>query len=463
MAHISASPPVFSVRHKDPQLVTPAKPVPYEEKLLLSDVDDQEALRYQISFIMFYGSNPISAPRGKDPVNIIRDALAEALVYYYPLAGRLREGPDMKLIVDCTGEGALFVEADADVTLAQLGDTIQPPCPYLDQLLYDVPGSSGLFGRPLLLIQVTRLLCGGFVFAIRWSHNVADALGMFKFLNTVAEMARGATKPSQPPLWQREILNARDPPSASGVHHEFDEVNDANSKMVVDMDIGNNKTIHKSFFFGSKQLSSIRKHLPPHLQSTSAFVVLAAFLWKCRTIAMEVDPEEIVRVSHMVSASGKGGIELPDGYYGNAFIFPVARSTARQLSESPLDYAVRLVKDITSRTNEEYIRSAIDLMVIKGKRQYRTVKDFVIADTTRLPFAMIDFGWGKGLYGGPAGVIQDVSFFARYKNVKGENGTVVQISLPQQVMERFQKELEKVMIGDSVNDQHGTKAIQCKL
>ena len=57
---------------------------------------------------------------------------------------------------DCTGEGVLFVEADADVRLAELerGGGIRPPFPCMDQLLFDVEGSSGVLDCPLLLIQV---------------------------------------------------------------------------------------------------------------------------------------------------------------------------------------------------------------------------------------------------------------------------------------------------------------------
>jgi hypothetical protein len=101
---------------------------------------------------MFYSNNPLMVQ--KDPVKVVREALAKALVYYYPLAGRLREGHNRKLTVDCTGEGILFVEAEADITLEQLADTIQPPCPYIDELLHDVPGSNAILGCPLLLIQV---------------------------------------------------------------------------------------------------------------------------------------------------------------------------------------------------------------------------------------------------------------------------------------------------------------------
>ena len=56
--------------------------------------------------------------------------------------------------MECTGEGMLFIEADADVTLEQFGNALQPPFPCLEELLFDVPGSGGVLNCPLLLIQV---------------------------------------------------------------------------------------------------------------------------------------------------------------------------------------------------------------------------------------------------------------------------------------------------------------------
>ena len=95
--------------------------------------------------------------KGRDPVRVIREALAKTLVFYYPFAGRLREGPGRKLVVECTGEGIIFIEADADVTLEQFGDSLQPPFPCWEELLFDVPGSGGILNCPLMLIQVHML------------------------------------------------------------------------------------------------------------------------------------------------------------------------------------------------------------------------------------------------------------------------------------------------------------------
>ena len=151
MASSSAA-PKFTVRRRPAVLVVPAAPTPRELKRL-SIFDEQDSLRVQISNIHFYRRNEYMG--SKDPVQVIREALAKALVPYYPFAGRLREHDGCKLTVDCTGEGVLFVEADADVCLEYFGDPLLPPFPCVEELIFDVPGSSAILNSPLLLFQVT--------------------------------------------------------------------------------------------------------------------------------------------------------------------------------------------------------------------------------------------------------------------------------------------------------------------
>jgi len=141
----------FTVRRCQPQLVSPAIPTPHEVKLL-SDIDDQEGLRFHVPWIQIYRMQASMAE--KDPVQVIRQALSQTLVFYYPFAGRLREGPHRKLMVDCTGEGVMFIEAHADVTLDEFGDSLHPPFPCFHELLYHVPGSQQVTNTPILLVQV---------------------------------------------------------------------------------------------------------------------------------------------------------------------------------------------------------------------------------------------------------------------------------------------------------------------
>ncbi|KAK9267068.1 hypothetical protein L1049_012621 [Liquidambar formosana] len=436
----SPSPLAFTVRRHDPEMVVPEKPTPREQKQL-SDIDDQEGTRYQLPVMMFYEGNPTM--KGKDPAKVIREALAKALVFYYPLAGRLVEGPNRKLIVECTGEGVLFVEAEADITLKQLGDAILPPCPCSEELLHDVPGSEGILGCPLVLIQVTRLTCGGFILAIRLNHTMADAFGLVQFLTAIGEIARGAWAPSVPPLWERELLTARSPPRITCPHHEYEEAVD--EKCPPTLTMGQNNMIQQSFFFGPKEVKTLREQLPPQLRTCSTkFELITACVWKCRTTALELHPDEIIRLSCANNVRGKDGFRVPIGYYGNAFAFPAVLSKAEMLCRNPLGYAVELVREAKAQLSEEYMRSLMDFMVLKGRPMYNTGWNHIVTDNSRIGYEKVDFGWGKLQLGAPTAASHLISYFSRFTNTKGEEGIVVPMCLPLPVMGRFQQELEKM-------------------
>ncbi|XP_028800876.1 benzyl alcohol O-benzoyltransferase-like [Neltuma alba] len=435
---------VFTVRRREPELVAPAKPTPHELKLL-SDIDDQDGFRFQMPGIHFYGHK--TSMRGKDPAQVIKNALAQALVFYYPLAGRLREGAGRKLMVDCNGEGVMFVEADADISLHQFGDPLHPPFPYFDELLYNVPGSEGLLNCPLLTFQVTRLKCGGFIFAHSVNHTVSDGPGMFQFLNAVAEIAGGACAPSVAPVWRRELLSARDPPRVTCTHREYEQLPNNNDPIWTQESI-----VHHSFFFGPKKLEAIRQLFSPYNngEHTTRFEALTAFLWRCRTKALQLESSEEVRFTCVSNIRGKSNPPLlPPGYYGNAFVYPAAVTTAGKLCENPLGYALELVKKAKAEATAEYIQSVADLMVIKGRPGLTMRGTWSASDISRVRFRDVDFGWGKAVYAGPpttgAGDFQGVSYYVGYQNGKGEECIVVPCSLPLNAMKRFIQEVDQLL------------------
>jgi len=423
----------FTVRRKPAVLVAPAAPTPRELKRL-SDIDDQDGLRFHIPVIQFYRRSAMAGAR--DPAPVIRAAVSRALVHYYPFAGRLRELEGRKLAVDCTGEGVLFIEADADVRLEHFVDALQPPFPCLDELIFDVPGSSEVLGSPLLLFQVTRLACGGFILGVRLHHTMADAQGLVQFLGAVAF-----------------------------AHREYDEVPDTKGTIIPLDDM-----VHRSFFFGRREVAAARAHLPPGLRSrASTFDLLTGLLWKCRTAALAPDADEEMRMICIVNArGGRSGAAIPEGYYGNAFAFPVAVATAGDLAARPLGFAVELVKRAKGEVGVEYMRSVADLMVLRGRPHFTVVRAYLASDVTKAGFGDLDFGWGRPVYGGPAkggvGAIPGVaSFLIPFRNAKGEDGIVVPMCLPGPAMDTFVRELGKLLSPPADQEQGAYPAIRSAL
>ncbi|KAL6203427.1 hypothetical protein ACLB2K_027127 [Fragaria x ananassa] len=368
---------------------------------LLSNIDDQQCLKFHVPFIMSYKNNHSTLLKPNDPVEVIRDALSKAL--------QLREGPHKKLLVDLTGEGILFIEANAEVTLDELGDAILPPCPFLEEFMFNVPGSDAIL---------------------------------------VGEIARGKDAPSTSPVWERELLSARDPPRISCTHKEFDDSIDHSY-------LKYGATVQQSYCFGpNKEIKALRELLPPHLSTcSSTFELITACVWKCRTLSLDMDPEQIVRLSCIITALGKhNNVCLPLGYYGNTFTYPAVVSTAERLCNSPLGYAVELVKKSKAKMSEEYFRSTIDFVEVRGRPPLAMegMSDFIVSDNTRTGLGEIDFGLGKPVYAGVAESIDLISFYVRSTNKEERYEILVPICLPLLSMEMFQQELKKMIGSDKV-------------
>eukprot|EP00261_Vitis_vinifera_P040765 XP_019082008.1 PREDICTED: methanol O-anthraniloyltransferase-like [Vitis vinifera] len=378
----SSSPLVFSVKRCAPEFVRPTNPTPREVKQL-SDIDDQKGLRFQVPVIMFYPNNPLM--KGKDTVKVIREADAD--------------------------NRKLMIVRDAYIGKDDLGT-----------------------------MQVTRLRCGGFIFALRLNHTMCDAPGLIQFLNAISEMAQGLAVPSLLPIWQRELLNARSPPRITRIHQEYEEVNNTKGTL---MAMDENNLVHRSFFLGPKEIRALRNRLPTSLDACSTFEVLIAYVWRCHTITFAVDPD-VVRISCFINIRGKRGFDLPPGYNGNAFACPTSITKAGILCKNPLEYAIRLLKKAKAEMSQEYMKSVADLMVIKGRPSFTQPGNYLVSDITRVGFGEVDFGWGKPVYGGGARVLSIFSFCMRFTNSKGEEGNVIPICLPPPIMERFEQELKRM-------------------
>lgn len=113
-----------------------------------------------------------------------------------------------------------------------------------------------------------------------------------------------------------------------------------------------------------------------------------------------------------------------------------------------------------ANVTEEYVRSFIDLTVAKGRAPISMEWTYIVDDLTRIGLWDMDYGWGKPVYGGMAYCEVDSTpgtgnYFLRIRDGGGDGDEIVApMCLPANAMERFEVELEKLLIDSHGNESH---------
>lgn len=136
------------IKVQEPTLVFPAVPT-RKQVYYLSNLDQNIA----VSMRTVYFFKAREDKKQDDPVSVLKESLSKLLVHFYPMAGRLGISKVGKLQVECEDQGALFVAATADHSIAELGE-LSTPAPFMRQLIYDVPNAKNILEMPPLIVQV---------------------------------------------------------------------------------------------------------------------------------------------------------------------------------------------------------------------------------------------------------------------------------------------------------------------
>ncbi|KAI3463601.1 hypothetical protein Pfo_020264 [Paulownia fortunei] len=418
----------LTVKHKEPTLVPPAEETK-KGLCFLSNLDQNIAVIVRTIYCFK------SEEKGnEDAVGVIKDALSKILVHYYPLAGRLTISPEMKLIVDCTGEGAVFVEAEADCELEELGDITKPDPVTLGKLVYDIPGAKNILEIPPLVAQVTKFKCGGFVLGLCMNHCMFDGIGAMEFVNAWGETARGLAL-EVPPFLDRSILRARNPPKLEFPHHEFAEIEDLSDTA----ELYKEEMLYRSFCFDPEKLEHLRKKALEDgtLEKCSTFEALSAFVWRARSEALNLKPDQQTKLLFAVDGRPRFDPPIPEKYFGNAIVLTNSLCSAGELLENPLSFTVKLVQEAVKMVTDSYMRSAIDYFEATRARP-SLAATLLITTWSRLSFHTTDFGWGEPILSGPVALPEKevILFLSHGKERKSIN---VLLGLPAPAMKTFEQ------------------------
>ncbi|CAN1295759.1 Omega-hydroxypalmitate O-feruloyl transferase [Linum perenne] len=386
-----------------------------------------------------------SDSRGNDAAgDVIKDALSKVLVHYYPLAGRVTVTPEGKFAVKCTGEGVVFVEAEANCALKDVDFSRPDKVTRAKLVVNEVPGVENKFDIPLA-VQVTKFECGGFTLGISFNHLLADGQSAVEFIISWAEIARGISPISNPPFLDRTILKARIPLQIPFHHPEFDSIEHKSADINPFL---NQPNVSEYIHFTPQMIQtlksraaaeSLENRAPSTYEALSAFVALTAFVWRARTIALKMAHDQLTRVIVVVNARDKFEPPLPKGYFGNAIKFMPVTCMARELVNEPLSYAVGLIQDAIDRVDDGLLRSTIDYYELT--KADRSLGFTCISSAWGgLAFGSTNLGWGEPVATGPVELPVDegMLFLREYESM------YVYIWLPVSAMNTFQELVQQI-------------------
>lgn len=334
--------------------------------------------------VYFYQRDTATVAADYFEVGRLKEAMAKALVAFYPLAGRLSVDGDGRPEIDCNAEGALFVVAQSKLTVDAFSDL--KPSPELRRLFAPrIEPASIMLG-----VQVTFLSCGGVALGTVLHHVAIDALSAFHFFQTWSSFCRdGEAAMLELPCHERTLLRTRSPP-------------------IVHPDVHSMFSLKLNFCEPSDPISTkifvISKNQPDALKQIcgglSTFCAMSALVWQCMCIARRLPLDAETRVIFPVNIRRRVKPPLPDRYFGNALVDLKVASTVRDIVLGTLDVTAAQIKNALGRLDDEMLQSAIDYNEMAGmpnKHSKGNLPDTELRMVSWLgmPVYDADFGWGK--------------------------------------------------------------------
>ncbi|XP_057739098.1 stemmadenine O-acetyltransferase-like [Arachis stenosperma] len=421
------------------EIIKPSSPTPNHLRCYqLSFLDQISPMVYNPT-VLFYSLDQITQFNFNTTTttisNHLKKSLSLALTHFYPLAGRLDGG---KGFVDCADHGVPYIETT--VKNCKLAEVTHNPIP--GELNHLVPFKLDDITNIIFGVQLNVFDCGGIAIGACLSHQLADALSFFNFLNHWASIAAKNRNPPTPQFLSSKLFP---PINISG----FDPRSGITTENVA----------CKLFLFDSSVVETLRETYAMENNNDgerkpTRVEALSAFIWG-RYVAVTTecyeDPEKKKKrrmhaVVHAVNLRPKMEPPLPEDSFGNYYRISM---TIPSLNAQQKCYGlVKQVRDEIKKIDKEYIRKLQEgnehLDFLKDSSERVLVKgefvSFSFTSLCRFPLYDADFGWGKPKWvGSPALTFKNLVVFCDTKN---GGGIEAYVSLKMEDMEKFEADKE---------------------
>ncbi|XP_010429302.2 PREDICTED: spermidine sinapoyl-CoA acyltransferase-like [Camelina sativa] len=443
---ISSSIPLV-VEKKLTQMVKPSEHIP-PQTLSLSTLDndpDNEVI-YKTIYVFKEKKALDDVYR---PESLLKEALSDLLVCYYPLSGILKRWEsDRKLHLTCGGDdgGVAFTVATTNVELSSLKylDNIDSDTA-LKFLPHELQVEDGY--RPFAL-QVTKFRCGGFTLGIAISHAMCDGYGLGHTMCALAELVGGKKKLRVTPVWERERLVGK---PREDDQPPFVPVYTAVSPYLPTDDWVTEKINIRAESIRRLKEATLREY-DFSSEAPTTFEVIGAYLWKSRVKALSLNQDGVTVLGLPVGIRKVVDPPLPDGYYGNAYIDMYVPLTTREVGEFMISDIVKLIKKVKKKAHDkDYLQEELSNTedIIKMNLTNKEKKDglFFLTDLRNVGiFGSMDFGWNE-----PVNIVQvvppetarTIGMLMRPSRLEPAmvGGVQIMITLPKAAMAKFKEEI----------------------
>ncbi|KAK1414118.1 hypothetical protein QVD17_29859 [Tagetes erecta] len=437
-------------------MVKPAE-LTWSGGLALSELD-QTGMTAHVPTVYFYTRSSNSWPT---VVQTLKNSLSITLVHFYPLAGRLASIADGRLELNCNAAGVPFTEAYADVKLADLDDFFEYPI--FDQLIPSVDyRNTPLKEAPLLLLQVTRFLCGGWSLGFCISHVVVDGQSALHFLTEWARVCRGEPLDS-PPHLDRKVLRAGQPLKTARVNRNIElHAQCSHPPLLLGQTSNESERTQETTVTMLKLTETLVKKLQNKanenqntdtIRRFTRYEAVTAHAWRTACKIRNLAPEQKTSIGICIDIRRRMNPPLPEKYFGNAIVDVIATGTSGELLSGTLGFVSRKIRDRIGQVNDEFVNSVIDFLKCQEDlskfQELQLNKDekgafygnpnLGVISWITLPMYGVDFGWGKEVFIGPGTNDAEDGDFLILRGEEGGGSLIVAVCLQVRHMEDFKR------------------------
>ncbi|KAL9261237.1 Stemmadenine O-acetyltransferase-like protein [Drosera capensis] len=362
------------------EIIKPSTPTFEDLKTLKLSILDHINPHVYARHAFFYPSSP-SGPTNAD----LKASLSKLLVKYYPFAGRID-----KTTINCNDEGVEFFEATTPAKLDEILKDLD-----IDQLAPFFPASNNVSSKEFddkscLVIQVTRLGCGGVIIATWFSGKAGDPYNFVRFMNDWAVLT---VNPNGSLAADPEFVGA----SALPLPNQMAYMPAPNPEKPV--------FPTRRFVFEASKLQPLQAEGSDPIPADS---VVIALLFKSIAGAMKSSgSRKKCMIDYVVNLRGKTNPPISEnaaGSYGSHNFLSV---TEEELGVGPI---TEKLKGAMAELQEKYSKKDTDdewssdmfkgfIKLIKVMLIERG-EMFVFISCTGLPFYEVNFGWGNPVWVG---------------------------------------------------------------